>query len=134
MGREEKLVIGIRKVYEYVNDYAGSDKIEFLGQDVFITKVPLDNLFFETTMLNGGTNARKIEDLLLFIKNNPGLNTMSIRTKLEIPQRTIERWIREFKKMVKSNLEAPINPEAILSSNPMVCRQIQSIKKLSVKK
>jgi hypothetical protein len=78
MGREEKLVIGIRKVYEYANDYAGSDKIEFLEQDVFRTKVPLDNLFFETTMLNGGidggTNARNIEDLLLFINNNPGLN------------------------------------------------------------
>jgi len=78
MGREEKLVIGIRKVYRYAKDYAGSDKMVFLEQDVFITKVPLENLFFETTMIdggiNGGTNARNIEDLLLFIKNNPGLN------------------------------------------------------------
>jgi ATP-dependent DNA helicase RecG len=102
MGREEKIVIGIRKVYKYANDYAGSDKMEFLEQDVFITKVPLDNLCFETTMLNGGidggTNARNIEDLLLFSINNPGLNTMTTKTKLEIPQRTIERWIRELKK------------------------------------
>jgi len=40
MGREETLVIGIRKVYKYAKDHAGSDKIEFLEQDVFITKVP----------------------------------------------------------------------------------------------
>jgi ATP-dependent DNA helicase RecG len=63
----------------------------------------LDKLFFETGKVTGGTNDgttnRNIEDLLIFIKINPGLSTKTIRTKMQIPQRTIERWIRELKKI-----------------------------------
>jgi ATP-dependent DNA helicase RecG len=109
MGRSEELGTGIRKVYKYAKAYGGSEKIEFLEQDVFLTKVPLDKLFFEAGKVSGGTNGGtnggisvginvgSKEDLFIFMKINPGLNTKTIRAKIEIPQRTIERWIKELK-------------------------------------
>jgi hypothetical protein len=39
---------GIRKVYKYAKAYAGSANISFMEQDVFVTKVPLNIVFFET--------------------------------------------------------------------------------------
>ena len=115
MGRSEELGTGIRKVYKYAQAYAGSDKIEFLEQDVFTTKVPLDKLFFETGKgiggtnggINGGINSGSIEDLLVFIKINPGLNTKTMRAKIHIPQRSIERWIKELKENGKIEFRGP---------------------------
>lgn len=36
MGRSEEL-----NVYKYSKDYSGSDDIQFIEEDIFITKVPL---------------------------------------------------------------------------------------------
>jgi predicted HTH transcriptional regulator len=69
MGRSEELGTGVRKVYKYSKSYAGRSEIEFLEQDIFITKIPLDTHFFELgrneNIDNGGIN-----DLLVFIKRN----------------------------------------------------------------
>jgi ATP-dependent DNA helicase RecG len=43
--------------------------------------------------VNGGVN-----DILLLIKNNPGINVSIIKSLLNVPQRTIERWINQLKK------------------------------------
>lgn len=42
---------------------------------------------------DGGVN-----DILLLIENNPGINVSNIKSLLNIPQRTIERWINQLKK------------------------------------
>ncbi|MFZ2284894.1 MAG: hypothetical protein WAV86_13555, partial [Lutibacter sp.] len=39
-----------------------------------------------------------IKTLLVFIENNPGINVSNIKSLLNIPQRTIERWINQLKK------------------------------------
>lgn len=41
MGRSEELGTELRNVYKYTKDYSGSDDIQFLEEDIFITKVPL---------------------------------------------------------------------------------------------
>lgn len=43
--------------------------------------------------VNGGVN-----DIFLLIENNPGINVSNIKSLLNIPQRTIERWINQLKK------------------------------------
>ncbi|MHC1777007.1 MAG: RNA-binding domain-containing protein [Lentimicrobium sp.] len=119
IGRSEELGTGIRKVYKYAKAYAGDDNIEFLEQDVFITKVPLDKLFFKTGResggisggisdgINGGINVTSKEDLFIFLTRNPGLNTKTIKQKTEIAQRTIERWIKELKEDGKIGFLGP---------------------------
>jgi len=47
MGRSEELGTGIRKVYKYSKAYSGNEHIEFMEQDIFITNVPLDEVFNE---------------------------------------------------------------------------------------
>jgi ATP-dependent DNA helicase RecG len=73
MGSSEELGTGVRKVYKYSKSYAGRSEIEFLEQDIFITKIPMDTHFFELgrneNIDNGGINGG-INDLLVFIKRN----------------------------------------------------------------
>ena len=45
------------------------------------------------TGVTGGVN-----DILMLIKNNPGINVSIIKSLLNVPQRTIERWINQLKK------------------------------------
>ena len=46
---------------------------------------------------NGGVNGG-VNDILLLIENNPGINVSNIKSLLNVPQRTIERWINQLKK------------------------------------
>jgi len=46
--------------------------------------------------VNGGVN-----DILLLIKLNPGINISIIKSPLKVPQRTIERWINSIEKKIK---------------------------------
>lgn len=43
--------------------------------------------------VNGGVN-----DILVLIENHPGINVSALKSHLDIPQRTIERWINQLKK------------------------------------
>jgi ATP-dependent DNA helicase RecG len=47
----------------------------------------------ENEEVNGGVN-----DILVLIENNPGINVSNIKALLNIPQRTIERWINRLGK------------------------------------
>ncbi len=119
IGRSEELGTGIRKVYKYAKAYVGTDKIEFFEQDIFTTKVPLNNLFLETDReiggtnggtnggINGGIKLSSKEELFIFIANHPGLNTKTIKAKTELSQRTLERWIKELKEDGKIQFRGP---------------------------
>ncbi len=75
MGRTEELGTGIRNVYKYSKAYSGSDKIMFSEEDVFISKVPLNNLDLENGGLSGGLNGglnEKLQKLLQLIKAQEG--------------------------------------------------------------
>ena len=47
--------------------------------------------------VNGGVNGG-VNEILSVIENNPGINVSTIKSLLNIPQRTIERWINQLKK------------------------------------
>ncbi len=47
--------------------------------------------------VNGGVNVG-VNAILMLIENNPGINVSIIKSLLNVPQRTIERWINQLKK------------------------------------
>jgi ATP-dependent DNA helicase RecG len=52
--------------------------------------------------VNGGVN-----DLLNFIKANPGKKSKEIRAALNLPQRTLERWLKELRDQKKIKFHGP---------------------------
>ena len=107
IGRSEELGTGIRKVYKYAKAYAGSDKIEFLEQDVFVTKVPLDNTFFETGRDVMGINERlneRLNDLTktekevyLLLHDMPECAQRIIADKLGFSEQYVRKVIKKLK-------------------------------------
>ena len=55
------------------------------------------NKVVDNVGVNGGVNGG-VNDILLLIENNPGINVSNIKSLLNVPQRTIERWINQLKK------------------------------------
>jgi len=105
MGRSEELGTGIRKVYKYSKAYSGSDEIEFLEHDTFITKVPLDAQLFEATIAKGNLTERVhgginggINELFKFIKKTPGKRTNEIAGAISVPAKTVEKWLAILKR------------------------------------
>jgi len=49
------------------------------------------------TGVTGGVNVG-VNAILMLIENNPGINVSIIKSLLNVPQRTIERWINQLKK------------------------------------
>jgi len=99
MGWSEELGTGIRKVYKYAKAFSGCDKIEFIEQDLFITRVPLDTHFFDSIKdmdeLNGELNDTQIL-VLNRIKEIPGINANELALQLYIPFSTIDKYTRFF--------------------------------------
>jgi ATP-dependent DNA helicase RecG len=120
MGRSEELGTGIRKVHKYSKAYSGSEDITFLEHDTFKTIVPLGVMFSEITHagsdllrgvhggINGGINGgiygginEGINELLQFIKGTPGKRTNEIAETIDVPAKTVEKWIAILKKKGK---------------------------------
>ena len=105
MGRSEELGTGIRKVYKYSKEYSGSDDIEFLEEDVFITKVPLGNIF--TIKDNSDKVPDKVPDkitdnqtkLLELIRESPAISMSDLATKIGISKRKILDNINKLKQL-----------------------------------
>ena len=53
MGRSEELGTGVKNVFKYSKAYSGSDEIIFEENDVFITKIPLNNLLKNLVLTHG---------------------------------------------------------------------------------
>ncbi len=110
MGRSEELGTGVRKVYKYSKAYSGSNEIEFLEQDIFITKVPLDVAFFEfievgdysdgeiNREINGEING-EIKKVYLIILNRPGIKTKAIANEAGRPKKTIDKYLKKLIEM-----------------------------------
>jgi len=106
IGRSEELGTGIRKVYKYAKAYAGSANISFMEQDVFVTKVPLDKVFFETAMEGGGINdpindpVNRRQDLIVEImKKDKNITRESLAAKCNVSVETIKRDVRTLKQL-----------------------------------
>ena len=67
---------------------------EFVQEEIFKTILWRKNTDDIVEVgVSGGVN-----DIPVLIENNPGINVSSIKSLLNIPQRTIERWINQLKK------------------------------------
>lgn len=54
----------------------------------------------QTTELNGGVT-EGVKNLLNLIKQNPGLRTTQIEEQLNVPVKTLERWLKQLKNQNK---------------------------------
>ena len=56
---------------------------------------------FKVTLFPGGGVSGGVNDLLDYIKDNPGKKSREIKTALNLPQRTLERWLKELREQNK---------------------------------
>lgn len=100
MGRSEELGTGLRNVYKYSKEYSGNGDVEFLEEDVFISRVPLiANISINNTdkvTENVGVNVG-VNNLYEIIKNNPGLNSKQLQQYFNVTDRTLERWLKQLR-------------------------------------
>jgi len=106
---------GIRKVYKYAKAYAGSANISFMEEDVFVTKVPLDNAFFETSRDGGGINEPVNEpvndrqkEIISLIHQNNSISINELSKICKVGRETIKRDLNKLKNM---NLIQRIGPD-----------------------
>jgi len=97
MGRSEELGTGLRNVYKYTKDYSGSDNIQFLEEDIFITRVPLvpdvvDNVI-DNVVDNVVDNENKIIELL---KHNNRYSASKMASLLGLTSRTVQRYLSQL--------------------------------------
>ena len=97
----ERYGSGIRRILSICNDYGiVPPRIEevFNGFRVvlFKKKTKKNKNGGVSGGVNGGVNSG-VNKIYLYIKNNPGFNTAQIKEKLNIPQRTLERIVKELK-------------------------------------
>jgi ATP-dependent DNA helicase RecG len=97
----------IRKVYKYSKAYSGKEEIEFLEQDIFITRVPLDIRFFEAGREDAGINERVNERvkylaetekiIYLLLNDTPELTQAKIAYKLNLSEQYVRKIIKGLK-------------------------------------
>lgn len=89
----EELGSGFRKLNEYVPLYSGKNvHPEFIDGDMFKIIVPLYENYSADEGINEGIN-----DVLAFIRQNPGCRVPKISAELDIPEKTVERRIKKLK-------------------------------------
>lgn len=53
--------------------------------------------YFKVTLFPSGGVSGGVSDLLNFIKTNPGQNSKEIKMAVNLPQRTLERWLKQLR-------------------------------------
>jgi len=56
---------------------------------------------------SGGGVSGGVNNLLDFIKANPGKKSREIKAALNLPQRTLERWLKELREQKKIKFQGP---------------------------
>ena len=56
---------------------------------------------------SGGGVSGGVNNLLDFIKANPGKKSKEIKAALNLPQRTLERWLKELREQNKIKFQGP---------------------------
>ena len=90
IGFADELGSGVKNLYKYSKTYGGSDPFIVEGE---IFKIEVKTIEQD---INGGINGG-INELYNFIKENEGLSAVVLGEKLNIPLRTIQRWIKQLK-------------------------------------
>ncbi|MCF8037538.1 MAG: hypothetical protein K9K62_11755 [Desulfobacteraceae bacterium] len=68
---------------------------------------PLWNSLFPMGEIPGGGVSGGVNNLLDFIKANPGKKSREIKAALNLPQRTLERWLKELREQKKIKFQGP---------------------------
>jgi len=83
----EKYGSGIKRVMQSMADAGSPEPVfEIIADHFKVTLFPINK------SPSGG-----VSDLLDFIKVNPGKKSKEIKTALNLPQRTLERWLKELR-------------------------------------
>ncbi len=105
----EKHGSGYRRIREYIKEYPSMyfdfeensggylAKMGYKEQKILKEAIPKKH-----GGINGGINGgikEELQNLLLIIRNNQGLNANQIKDITNIPQRTLERWLNELKSL-----------------------------------
>jgi len=124
IGRSEELGTGVRNVYKYTKYYSGEENIEFEEKDVFVTQVPLGNIFEENENVDftkdgvkggvkdgvkgGAKDFTKgftkdftkdfTKEILSIIDHNPEVTTAKLAETMNVTRRTIANYINLLKK------------------------------------
>ena len=94
IGFADELGSGVKNLYKYAKAYGGSDPVIVEGE-VFFIEIQISS---ETKQqnINEGIN-EGISPLYIYIKNNPGKRVSQIEKNLNVPAKTLERWIKQLK-------------------------------------
>ncbi|MDA3917571.1 MAG: hypothetical protein PF690_11440 [Deltaproteobacteria bacterium] len=97
-GMIEKYGSGIRRVRLFMQEAQAKEPVFESEAGLFkVTLFPMETRYGGVSGgVSGGVN-----DLLNFIKTNPGKRSNDIKTALNLPQRTLERWLKQLKKIKK---------------------------------
>ena len=105
MGRCEELGTGIKQVCKYSIHYSGSEEIEFIEKDVFVTIIPLRKKKLSDNDTDNDTNNDtdndtddRLKKILALMKENHSITTKNLSELLNITQITVKRDIEKLKK------------------------------------
>ena len=87
IGRAEELGTGIRRVFHYIKAYSGSERVEFLDEDLFVVKVPL---------VEG--SQKSSQKILVLIRQNSGVTIDELAASLQLTDRAIKKNLAQMKK------------------------------------
>lgn len=94
IGFADELGSGVKNLYKYSKTYGGSDPMITEGEVFKIEVKTIEQDINEG--INEGTN-EGINSLLTYIKNNPNQRVSQIEKTLNVPAKTLERWIKQLK-------------------------------------
>jgi len=101
----EKHGSGYRRIREYIKEYPSMYFHFEENSGGYLAKIGYKEqkiLKEAITKKNGGINGgikEELQNLLLIIRSNQGLNANQIKDITNIPQRTLERWLNELKSL-----------------------------------
>ena len=105
IGRCEELGTGIKNVYKYTKAYSGADNIEFEEKDIFISQVPLRDIFADKKKNNDGIKdctkdctKDYTKEIFALLSQNPIITTTQLAEKMGVARRTIASYINLLKK------------------------------------
>ena len=99
IGRAEELGTGIRRVFHYIKAYSGSERVEFLDEDLFIVKVPLvEAPVGSIEGANIGSSQKSSQKILVLIRKNSQITINELAVLLQLTDRAIKKNLAQMKK------------------------------------
>jgi ATP-dependent DNA helicase RecG len=93
----EKYESGIRRVRQFMREAQAKEPVFESEAGLFkVTLFPMETRYGGVSGGVSGGVGGGVSDLLNFIKTNPGKRSNDIKTALNLPQRTLERWLKQM--------------------------------------